>query len=305
VAIRFNFVTACTGNMPERPLTFQLDQDSLFKYCGARGVDILQSLRLKVSPPNQFNDPFEFLPKVDFCIDETAMKRVMTDRDLLRSEWEQSGLQIPFDDFVATMRAMSENVGEHVARARRGFQDLALHRQSDLVDFISKTYALACYSEISDNLLMWSHYTDLHRGIVVGFDLKNSFFSQATNLMPVSYRSDRVSARYGSEGFAFDEHELSVVRVKSLAWSYEREWRQRFELKDCTKVDNADGTPCYYVTIPSDAIASVTFGVRCPPETETIVRELKKQPDLQHLRLRRALLHERDFKLNIVPADDK
>src|SRR5262245_28414242 len=101
----------------ERPLTFHFDQDSLFKYCDTRGIDILESLRLKVTPPNQFNDPFEFLPKVDFCFDETAVKRVMTDPDLLRSDWEQSGLQIPLDDYVATMRKASENVdSEHVAR---------------------------------------------------------------------------------------------------------------------------------------------------------------------------------------------
>jgi Protein of unknown function (DUF2971) len=290
----------------ERPLTFQLDEDFLFKYCNERGIDILEALRLKVTPPNEFNDPFELLPKVDFCIDETAMKRVMTDSDLLRSEWEESGLEMPFEDFATMYKAMSENVGlGHVAGARRMFQDLALHRQGELLDSLSKTYALACYSEISDNLLMWSHYTDSHRGIVVGFDLKNSFFSQATNLMPVSYRSDRVSARYDSEGFAFDEHELSVERVKSLAWSYEREWRQRFEVKHCAKVHNADGTPCYYVTIPSEAIASVTFGVRCSRETQKRVRELKKRPDLQHVRLWRTLLHERDFKLKVVPADDK
>src|SRR5262245_61530061 len=133
--------------------------------------------------------------------------------------------------------------------------------------------------------------------------------------MPVSYRSERVSASYGSKGFAFDEHDLSVVRTKSLAWSYEREWRQLFQLQDCTTVHNPDGSgpteppptepppnpeepkppppnggwswhPEYgwgyfpmqggkpqppgsaafsYVPIPSDAIASVTFGVRCRP----------------------------------------
>jgi hypothetical protein len=290
----------------ERPLTFHLGQDFLFKYCDARGIDILQSLRLKVSPPNQFNDPFEFLAKVDCCIEETGVKTRLTDPDVLRSFWEESGLEMRFEDFATRCKAMSENVGFREQVAARMRTMFALRDQGDLVDFISKTYALACYSEISDNLLMWSHYTDRHRGIVVGFDLKNSFFSQATNLIPVSYRSERVSATYDSEGcFAFDEHELSVERVKSLAWSYEREWRQRFQVKDCMKIHNPDGTTCFYISIPSDAIASVMFGVRCRPETEKIVGELKKRPDLQHVRLSRAVLHEHDFKINVVPADDK
>jgi hypothetical protein len=124
--------------------------------------------------------------------------------------------QIPFEDFFASMKAISENVGsEHVAHLQKILQDLALQRQGDLVDFISKIYALACYSEIPDNSLMWSHYTDGHRGIVVEFNLKASFFASPVNLMPVSYRSERASAKYDSEGFAFDEHELSVVRIRS------------------------------------------------------------------------------------------
>jgi hypothetical protein len=178
-----------------------------------------------------------------------------------------------------------------------------LKSRADLVDFISETYALACYSEVADNLLMWSHYTDGHRGIVVEFDATKSFFATRVNLMPVSYGSERASAKYVRKGFAFDE--LSVVTRKSLDWSYEREWRQLFPVKYCTKIHNPDGTACFYVTIPSDAIASVIFGVRCRPELEKIIRDLKKREDLQHLRLSRAVLHERDFKINVVPADDK
>jgi hypothetical protein len=290
----------------ERPLTFQLDQDFLFKYFDARGIDILRSLRLKVSPPNQFNDPFEFLPKVDFCIDNTDVKNRLTDPKWLRSAWEQSGTEISFEEFLTRYQPTFENAtAEQVEGVRRQFQEDAVRNQKGVVNFISKTHALACYSEIPDNLLMWSHYTDAHRGIVVQFDLKNSFFSPPANLMPVSYRSDRASAKYDGEGFAFDEHESSVVRIKSLAWSYEREWRQLFQLKDCTKIHDPERTTCFYVNIPSNAIASVIFGVRCRPETEMIVRELKKRPDLQHVRLWRALLHERDFKLNVVAADDK
>lgn len=200
---------------------------------------------------------------------------------------------------------MSENIElEHVARTRTLLKDLALKSRGDLVDFISETYALACYSEVPDNLLMWSHYTDGHRGIVVEFDAKKSFFAPRVNLMPVSYRSERASAKYDSKGFVFDEHELAVVTTKSVDWSYEREWRQLFQVKYCTKIHNPDGTTRFYVSIPSDAIASVIFGVRCRPETENIVRDLRKRPDLQHVRLSRAVLHERDFKINVVPADD-
>ena len=63
---------------------FQLDADGLYKYCDQRGIDILQSLRLKVTPPIQFNDPFEFMPKVDF---EITPEKIKTDLRSVTDVW--------------------------------------------------------------------------------------------------------------------------------------------------------------------------------------------------------------------------
>lgn len=36
---------------------------TVYKFCGKYGLEILRTLELKVTPPNQFNDPFEFTSK--------------------------------------------------------------------------------------------------------------------------------------------------------------------------------------------------------------------------------------------------
>ena len=36
----------------------------VYKYCDPRGVDIFTNLRLRVTPPNRFNDFFEFAPRM-------------------------------------------------------------------------------------------------------------------------------------------------------------------------------------------------------------------------------------------------
>jgi hypothetical protein len=41
---------------------------TVYKYCSNRGVDILNNLELKITPANQFNDPFEFTPHI-ICSD--------------------------------------------------------------------------------------------------------------------------------------------------------------------------------------------------------------------------------------------
>jgi hypothetical protein len=45
----------------------------VYKYCKQQhGVDILKNLELKITPPNQFNDPFEFSPHMLCCADSRS-----------------------------------------------------------------------------------------------------------------------------------------------------------------------------------------------------------------------------------------
>jgi hypothetical protein len=80
-------------------LTFQLDTDCLFKYCDQRGIDILQSLRLKVTPPIRFNDPFEFMPKVDFVITPEKIRRGLKSKRMLHQLWKEMKIPLDFESF--------------------------------------------------------------------------------------------------------------------------------------------------------------------------------------------------------------
>ena len=155
---------------------------------------------------------------------------------------------------------------------------------------------------IPDSFLMWSHYTRGHQGIVVCFNVKNRFFQQGENLMPVVYRSERMNASYGHSGLKFLEPNIVLLRTKSPDWIYEKEWRQLFSISKCKKLRSENGTINYFQSIPPDAISSVILGVRCKPDTESAVRELLCTKALKHIQLRRAVLHEREFRLKIIKA---
>lgn len=132
------------------------------------------------------------------------------------------------------------------------------------------------------------------------FNLGNDFFRKAKNLMPVVYRSERVNATYGAKGLSFDEPNISLVRTKNLDWSYEKEWRQMFPLDMCTKFHEEAGCVSYFQSLPAKALKSVILGARCQPATEVAIHELTQRRDLRHVKVRRAMLHERDFRLKIV-----
>jgi hypothetical protein len=48
-----------------------------FKCTNHFGVDIIKNLQLKVTPPNEFNDPFEFSPYLIGAVDEAHAKHLL------------------------------------------------------------------------------------------------------------------------------------------------------------------------------------------------------------------------------------
>ena len=224
---------------------------------------------------------------------------MVSDR-LLRRLWRDMYPNMELETFRSLYIAKFEEQSHiHVRSVLKQLQVAADEARDNILDFMSSEFAIACYSEIPDNFLMWSHYTAGHQGIVVAFNLKNRFFTKAENLMPVAYRSERVSASYDKKGLNFDEPEIGLFRTKNLDWSYEKEWRQTFALRVCEKL-HIGGRACYFRHLPARAISHVILGVRCQKETESAIRELVKRRDLRHVRVLRAVLHDRDYRLKII-----
>ena len=103
---------------------------------------------------------------------------------------------------------------------------------------LSKVIGVSCFSTSSDNILMWSHYANKHRGVCIEYDF--SLLEQLENinafLLPVMYSNERPLLPFEKleleNGQAKQE---SVIRImpdlirailtKSKFWDYENEWR--------------------------------------------------------------------------------
>lgn len=103
---------------------------------------------------------------------------------------------------------------------------------------LSKVIGVSCFSTSSDNILMWSHYANKHRGVCIEYDF--SLLEQLENinafLLPVMYSNERPLLPFEKleleNGQAKQE---SVIRImpdliiailtKSEFWDYENEWR--------------------------------------------------------------------------------
>jgi len=227
----------------------------------------------------------------------------MSSASLLKRLWKNSQVEIDFEQCRKIyLRELNKPKSPYLKKTIKAIQDSAAEARDGILMFMSSKFTLACYSEIPDSFLMWSHYTNGQQGIVVGFNATNRFFANGNNLMPVVYRSERMNAAYDHIGLKFLEPDIALLRTKSPDWSYEREWRQIFPVRKCTKLRSESGHVQYFQKLPAKAIDSVTLGVRCAPDTEAAVRELLRSKELRHVRLQRAILHERDFRLKIAKA---
>ena len=144
-------------------------------------------------------------------------------------------------------------------------------------------------SELADNILMWSHYAQQHRGICVEFKRASSnILGMPDHTSPVRYsiKAPTIDARSyriaDSEGK--NEIELSLILTKAADWTYEREWRV---IKyDCA--DSIQSLEC--------KIESITLGLRSEETTQQHILSLAKK---MGFKVKKANLKTNEFGLNI------
>jgi hypothetical protein len=86
-----------------------------------------------------------------------------------------------------------------------------------------KIIGLLCLAEKKDDILMWSHYSNFHRGFVVGFHTDSLMDNyDFDSIGKVNYQEDYPLVSGNEDP---DERFKKKFFTKSNAWSYENEWR--------------------------------------------------------------------------------
>lgn len=266
----------------------------LCKYLKSDGcLDIVKNLRLLATNPITFNDPFEIYPGITGkpCKDKT--------------------LSYIHNDFLprlssAIKGALPDFNGEFVLRdddkvSKKVERDLkpALKREIEngLVRAY-KTLRIICFCDPNkiknegDDILLWSHYGDKHKGIRIHFET-DDIKILSTNLFPVSYTFNRATIDITDPGLVTNRAEeayKTILRTKNKSWEYEQEVRWIINLDECKQEDDRS-----YIPLDPKALRRIDFGCRC--ESEKIVLLLKDDCAYQHVKLYKALVHEHRFSL--------
>lgn len=171
----------------------------LYKYCDVGGIEILRSCAVKVVSPTEVNDPFDCNPVPDNWTIESreAMKSQIQSKSEVWNALE-SGRLPPGSPAGADVQSLKQR-WELVLEESVANHDLV---RSSMKDSLA-SLALLCLSAKKSHHLMWAHYADKHRGMVIEFETVGEFIEGAiesvTNkLYKVVYSDTRPVFRFDS-----------------------------------------------------------------------------------------------------------
>jgi hypothetical protein len=233
---------------------------SLYKYRATsdRRLESLRKNNLWVSHPNSFNDPF------DCNTDNYELDRVEPETVSLLTN---AGLNLDFND----------------ESTRHNFNGV---RHAKLVEKANE-FGVLYLTANCESTLMWSHYSDSHRGFCMEFERAgNCKLDDLEKPRPVSYSHycpDIDLDNSWDSIDAFRSEICKLVLVKAQEWQYEEEWR------------------CIYrygnrlVDYPG-ALKSIIWGLRTSKEDKAAIRDIFENARIM---FRQAVRARGEFRLSI------
>jgi len=152
-----------------------------FKYNTAdTAKKVLATQKVRWNSPLNFNDPFDcfFSLEPKFDLSQFVQKHLERFLDLLFQENEPNlHLENPYSEVLLSMRSQVKNHSREewkkilrlVFGGKKEFIDALCIYQRQMWRTEMANYRLFCVCETNDNLLLWSHYADEHKGVVFQF----------------------------------------------------------------------------------------------------------------------------------------
>lgn len=218
----------------------------LYKYSGIneRTLANLENDVVWLSNAAMFNDPYDSALTIGARIHhDSEDKQKLYERFAKIFKMSISDVEMIMDGFdheeglrrlLATLPQFKGNaevidnvVGKYVTDTDMLFEEYA----SDITSFYQKRTFATCFSEISDSMLMWSHYADNHQGMVLKYEFINLDLTLDKHrdilmgLNPVLYTENLLNLK----DYQSFREKISLITLaaisKSNEWSYENEWR--------------------------------------------------------------------------------
>nr|WMC94773.1 DUF2971 domain-containing protein [Aminobacter aminovorans] len=277
----------------------------IYKYVDQDGArKILGNRTLRFGRPSGMNDPFDVYIEDLFNagIDEIHQQWVPTLLDILQKDPMRFASQVGADPKVVSWVSSLINSASSEERAAlvsaispkmleewdsglsRTRSEMEQQRQGLIAQF--ENSGIFCATLNPNNLLMWAHYAQQHRGVVLGFRPDREKDSILALTKPVRYTDTRptfygpIEAMIASDAVVtFDDltgFRDGLIYSKSTHWSYEE------ELRIDIPHGVPSGQPAIFLSYYPTELCEIYLGVRVdePFRAEVVAAARGVNPDI-------------------------
>lgn len=239
----------------------------IFKYLPPHRISVLNDFRIRFTQMSELNDPFESALLVNA---ESEFNKI-DPREVLLSIIEEGNFHPNSDqeekELEAAIEELREEWKEKITPSNIG---------RELMTLLNKAQGVLSLSRTNSSLLMWAHYTDSHRGFVIGLDDTHpffhgeDFFGNLVHPKNVIYSSNR----YITNIETLDAYQQMLCH-KSIEWSYEEEVRIfRIFGKDFNSFEMHKKDQIHLFHLPPECIKEIYIGANASAELRKNIRKV-------------------------------
>ncbi len=264
------------GQIPNRIFKYRsFDNKGYFR-------DLLKNNELYFSSPIKFNDPFDCRVVPNYEIGSR--------KDIYNKLYEYNGIDYPKFSAIELRKKTDKDFAENYKIIKN--PDLFAKRVNEMMDQIIGIFTM---TEDNSNILMWSHYSDSHKGFCIEFNA-GRLFEICNNYIRIGdlilTKKVKYSPTYPKNNpyTIFKKYEAyeDWLTVKSMDWKYEKEWRLLYAKHPNEKVQ-----------FPDDIFKAIYFGVQCSDKHIEEVFELTKTKKI-NIKYYKAKLRRYDFGIEFT-----
>jgi hypothetical protein len=274
-----------------------MKNDIFYKYSSLENTKkILQSKNLKLTNPNDFNDPFDCnIPTIEYDINRISkkvkkifLKTQAKDKYISKKNWNKLfESNLLKDDLLEDFKSIKKDWNKYI-----GF------------------YRILSLTTNNNNILMWSHYADSHKGVVLGFNFNNNKIKQVkydnkNNIKIKKFLDEMfldmfnelkidINTKYNEDKFInkFISHLHLYFFIKNEVWNYENEYRLVLNNENIIKKP--------FLDFNNNQLKEIIFGIKVSKkERENFLKEFSCLDNCNIF-----ITEEKNNKLNLVKLDN-
>lgn len=221
------------------------DKECFYKFMtSSTAKSVLESSSLRWTKPSNFNDPFDHQVSFQFPYtqDEFASALATEIEKLVYGAEPTFTEKTLLSQMVQQMRARRDQIPKEevltiLFEGAKESADLSQDFQNNINTLMSATINQArvlCVTEHNNNVVMWSHYADSHKGVCIRLQCIDEIDNNLLVARPVTYTSDfpvfltledQINHLTGTKTINTGKLMANVAFMKHEDWEYENEWR--------------------------------------------------------------------------------